>query len=194
MGIINGVNIMPHPFLLRNLQQLEEDVTFYSRSKTQYFTPKVTFNFSFFTEVYHSIQSMPLDYDKIELMERLQQKVIAPITGFHPKIFYTFNFAPYIAQYKPLLEQLNALQTQASHLFKHYFDAERPSFDWQKFHDVRSRIENLPNSADKIQLMQLFEFNVLNTISLVEPKAFTNFTFSSQLTPKELPLSNHSFH
>lgn len=194
LAIINGVNLMNNPFLLWNLRQLEEAVTLYCRIKTQYFTPQASFNFSFFTEVYHSIQSMPLDHKKIELMERFQQNVFAPITGFHPKIFYTFNFAPYIAQYKPLIEQLNVLQKQASHLFTHYFDAESPSFNWQKFHDVRTQIENLPDSADKIQLMRLFEFNVLSTISLVEPKAFTSFTFSSQLATEELSLPPPSFH
>ncbi|MCW8408185.1 hypothetical protein OQJ13_04280 [Legionella sp. PATHC035] len=186
--------MMPYPFLPRNLLQLEEDVTIYYRSKIEYFTPKVTFNFALFTEVYHSIQSLPLDDKKIALMERFQQNVFAPINNFHPKIFYTFNFAPYIAQYKPLIEQLNVLQKQASHLYTHYFDAERHSFDWQKFHTVRTQIENLPMSADKIQLMQFFEFNVLNTICLVEPKVFSSFSFSSQLAAEELPLPSQSFH
>ncbi|KTD40432.1 hypothetical protein [Legionella parisiensis] len=171
--------------LLRDLQQLEDAVTFYCKGKSQYFGEKKTFSFSALTDVYNSIKLLPLDNEKIMLMERFHQNVCKQIAAFHPKLFLFINFTNEINAYKPLLEQLDALKKQASELFDHYFDFNKSRFDWESLHQLRTQIYNLPNLSDKTQLMRLFENGVLATITQIEPKAYILLTFHSELEAVE---------
>lgn len=82
------------------------------------------------------------------------------------------------------LHNLIRLKKQASELFEHYFD-ERPHFDWEGLHQLRTQIYNLPNLSDKTQLMRLFEDGVLATITQIEPKAYLLLTFHSELEAVE---------
>ncbi|HHF7366799.1 TPA: hypothetical protein ACPSKY_001918 [Legionella bozemanae] len=170
--------------LLRDIQQLEDAVTFYCQGKSQYFGEKKPFNFSALANVYNSIKLLPLDNEKIALMERFHQNVCKQIAAFHPKLYLSISFTNEINTYKPLLEQLNTLKKQASELFEHYFD-ERPHFDWEGLHQLRTQIYNLPNLSDKTQLMRLFEDGVLATITQIEPKAYLLLTFHSELEAVE---------
>lgn len=169
--------------ILHNLQRLEEAAKTYYLNKTQYLGQQLSFDFVFFMDVYHSIKSMPLDSKKIELMERFHKNVFTPVSTFHPKLNYFFNFTNDIAHYGPLITQLDSLHKQATDLFNHYFDIEKPLFDWPSFHDARAQISNMTQDADKLQLMQLFE-NVVITMSQIEPKTYANFSFAPELEEK----------
>ncbi|QLZ69856.1 hypothetical protein FOLKNPGA_02656 [Legionella sp. PC1000] len=179
---------MVNSTLLSDIQQLEDAVTFYCQGKSQYFVEKRSFNFTSLTNVYNSIRLLPLDSEKIALMERFHQNIFKQMVAFHPKLYLSINFTNEINIYKPLLEQLHELKTQASELFEHYFD-EKPRFDWQGMHQLRAQIHNLTNTSDKTQLMQLFEHDLLATISQIEPKAYSALTFQSELVAaEELPI------
>lgn len=185
-------NKISDTILLNNLQQLEEAVTIYCRGKAQYLAQPIAFNFSLLTSVADSIKLLPLDNKKIELMERFHQHVYQSISGFHPKICYSMNFTSEIAKYKPLLGQLDALEKQALELYKHYFDVQKPGFDWQGLTHVRAQISKLPDNSSKTELMQLFEQGVLATIIQIEPKAYSSYTFKPELEEfdaKQSPLT-----
>ncbi|AWN75030.1 hypothetical protein LEAN103870_18050 [Legionella anisa] len=171
---------MVNLILLNNLQQLEDAVTFYCQGKSQRLVEKRPFNFLSLLNVYNSIKLLPLDSEKIALMERFQQNIIKPMIGFHPKLYLSINFTNEINTYKPLIEQLNTLQNQALELFKHYFD-EKPRFDWEGLRQLRAQIYSLANTSDKTQLMQLFQYGVLATITQIEPKAYSALSFDSEL-------------
>ncbi|KTD74205.1 hypothetical protein [Legionella tucsonensis] len=173
--------------LLSDLQQLEVVVTFYCQGKAQYLAEKTPFNFVSITNIYNSIKLLPMDNEKIELMERFHENVCKKIVEFHPKLYIFINFTNEINEYRPLLEQLNALKKQASELYEHYFDIEKPHFDWEGLRQLHIQIYNLENTSDKIQLMQLFEYGVLATITQIEPKAYSGLTFHSELAAGEEP-------
>lgn len=178
--------------LLHDLQQLENTVTLYCQGKAQYFGEKKPFNFSSITDVYNSIKLLPLDNEKIELMERFHENVYKKIVEFHPRFYISINFTNEINEYKPLLEQLNTLKKQASELYEHYFDIEKPRFDWKGLRELRAQIYDLVNTSDKTQLMQLFEHGVLATITQIEPKAYSGLTFHSELAAgEESPTLDH---
>ncbi|HHT0592065.1 TPA: hypothetical protein ACTXXA_000621 [Legionella anisa] len=179
---------MVNSILLNKLQQLEEAVTFYCHGKSQRLVEKRPFDFLSLVNVYNSIKLLPLDSEKMALMERFQQNIFKQMIGFHPKLYLSINFTNEINTYKPLIEQLNALEKQASELFEHYFD-EQPRFDWSGLRQLRAQIYNLANTSDKTQLMQLFEYGVLATISQIEPKSYSALNFHSEL--EELSALDH---
>lgn len=171
-----------------DLQQLETEITLYCQGRAKFIAQPTPFNFSLLSRVHNAIELLPLDSEKIGLMERFQQNVFKEIAEFHPKISYSMNFAQEIAQCKPLLEQLSLLEKQASEFYTHYFDAEKPTFDWQGLSQVRTQIHNLPNTPNKTRLMQLFEYRVLTTITQIEPKACSGLTFQPELEAEDLSL------
>lgn len=114
-------------------------------------------------------------------MERFELNVRQKLSSIHPKLNYSFNFSEDINLYKPLIEQLDSLNQQARSLFNDYFAFNRPVFNWHAFRNLRNQISNIPNQTDKKQLMLLFENNVLQVISQVEPKVYASFTFTPEL-------------
>ncbi|KTD01009.1 hypothetical protein [Fluoribacter gormanii] len=175
--------------LLKDLEQLEETAKVYLYGKTHYLTEPKSFNFSLLKRVQISIEGLPLNQKKIELMERYQ-KVFTQISSFHPKIIYLSDFNNEINTYKPLYKQLASLEQQAMTFYNSYFNVNKPTFDWDGLCDIRSQISNLKNSSDKIQLMQLFEHGVLTTISQVRPKTYSELTFESELEDSSQVISS----
>ncbi|RUR25470.1 hypothetical protein [Legionella qingyii] len=177
--------------LLSDLEQLEETAKIYLYGKTHYLTEPKSFNFSLLKSVQISIQALPLNQEKIKLMERYQ-KVFTQIATFHPKIIYLSDFNNEINTYKPLCKQLESLEQEALILFTNYFNVDKPNFDWEGLRDIRSQIYNVKNSSDRTQLMHLFEHGILTIISQVRPKTYSELTFESEL--EELTQISSSYH
>ncbi|WP_454784302.1 hypothetical protein [Legionella sp. WA2024007413] len=176
--------------LLKDLELLEETAKVYIQGKTHYLLEPKAFNFSLLKNVQCSIQSLPLDKDKIEVMERYRN-VFTQLANFHPKLVYLYDFNTEIMMYKYLYQQLDSLQQQASILYENYFEVNKPTFDWQGLRELHHQISKVQNTSDRIQLMRAFDEGVLTTISQVRPKTYSELTFQPELEETQKDSSVH---
>ncbi|WP_454781903.1 hypothetical protein [Legionella sp. WA2022007384] len=174
--------------LLIDLDLLEETSKVYIYGKTHYLGQPKAFNFSLLKSVLSSIQLLPLDKETVEVMKRYRN-VLTQLASFHPKLVYLYDFDNEINIYR----QLDSLQEQAVNYFKRYFEVNKPTFDWEGLSDLRKQISKVQNSSYRIDLMKAFEYGVLNTVSQVKPRTYSDLTFHDELeeiNPKDS--STHS--
>lgn len=169
----------------KNLQLLEQTVIDYCRSKAQYLEISLTLDFSFLSQVHRSIKQLPMDNEKVKLMQRFQDNIFKQIVGYHPKIACRFNFASDIKQFALLIQTIDQFESNAKDLNSHFSIERKSQFDWQGLIMLRTQINDLTDRITRRQLMSLFESQVLSTVYMLDNHVYSQLTFKSELESED---------